>query len=67
MTVYYNGKEIGNIITNRSLTMKEVMWALGYDLDDPADLEKAYNDGFPPAYIDDNGEYQIDTEACGIA
>ena len=64
MTVFYNEKEIGNIVTNRSMTIKEALWSLGYDIEEPADCEKAYKDGFAPAYIDDNGEYQIDIEAC---
>ena len=62
MKLYYNGEEIGDITTNRSLTIKEALYSLGYDLDDPDDLEQAYEDKFPAAYLDDEGNYQIDEE-----
>lgn len=62
MKVLYNGIEIGNIITNRSITISEALYALGYDIDDEEDLKKAYEDGFPAAYQDDNGFFQIDIE-----
>ena len=39
MKLYYNGEEIGDITTNRSLTIKEALYSLGYDLDDPDDLD----------------------------
>lgn len=31
MKIYYNGEFIGEIVTNRSLTLDEMMYALGYD------------------------------------
>jgi len=64
MKVMFNEKVIGTVTTNRSLTIEEAIYALGYDVTDEEDCEKAYNDGFEAAYIDDMGEYQIDTEAC---
>lgn len=60
MKLYYNGKEVGEVLTNRSMTIVEALWSIGYDINDEDDLEKAYNDGFPAAYKDDNGEYAID-------
>lgn len=66
MTLYFNGNEIGTVITNHSMTIEEAIYALGYDVNSPEDCEKAYNDGFEPAYIDDNGEYCIDTENCAM-
>ena len=67
MKLYYNGEEIGDITTNRSLTIKEALYSLGYDLDDPDDLEQAYKDKFPAAYLDDEGNYQIDEENIMLA
>lgn len=64
MKVLFNETVIGVVNTNRSLTINEAIWAIGYDVNSPEDCEKAYNDGFEPAYIDDNGEYRIDTENC---
>ena len=62
MKLLYNGTEIGNIITNHSLTIEEALYVYGYDVDDQKDMEKAYNDGFIAAYLDDNGDYQIDMD-----
>lgn len=64
MKVMFNGREIGSIITNRSMTIEEVIYALGYDVRDAEDCEKAYNDGFDPAYLDECGNYLIDTDSC---
>lgn len=44
------------------MTTKEALWCLGYDLDDKDDLKKAYEDGFAPAFIDDEHEYCIDVD-----
>ena len=62
MKLYYKGEVIGEVIANHTMTTKEALWCLGYDLDDREDLEKAYKDGFAPAYIDDMGEYCIDVD-----
>lgn len=64
MKIFYNGNEIGRVIANRSLTIEEAIYAIGYDVNDPEDCEKAYRDGFEPAYLDDCGNYQIDTDNC---
>lgn len=66
MTLLYNGVEIGNVITNRSLTVEEALYALGYDVKDDDDLKKAYEDNFPAAYQDDNGFFQIDIEGISM-
>lgn len=62
MKLIYNSNVVAEITTNRNLTVSEALFAHGYDINDPDDCEKAYNDGFEPAYLDDNGNYQIDTE-----
>ena len=62
MNVLVNGNVVREVITNRSLTVEEALYAIGYDVNDPEDLEKAYNDDFPAAYLDDCGNYQIDTD-----
>lgn len=64
MKVLFNGNEIGSVITNRNITIEEAIYALGYDVNDADDCEKAYNHGFAPAYLDDCGNYHIDTENC---
>ena len=64
MKVMFNEKVIGEITTNRSLTIEEAIYALGYDVNDIDDCEKAYNEGFEPAYLDDCGNYCIDVENC---
>lgn len=60
VTVLYNGEFIGEVYTNHSLTAKGAVYALGYDVDDPNDCEQAYINGFAAAYVDDEGQYQID-------
>lgn len=62
MTLMYYGKPVGHIITNHGMTVEEACICLGYDPADPDDCERAYEDGFPPAYCDDMGYYAIDTE-----
>ena len=61
-----NGNEIGVVATNRSLTVTEAMYSLGYDITNPADLQKGYENCVEGFYIDDNGEYQFDIEAASI-
>ncbi len=62
MKLVYNGKVIAEITTNRSLTVKEALYASGYDISDPNDCERAYNEGFEASYIDDEGTHQIDVD-----
>ena len=62
MKLIYDGKIIAEITTNRSLTVPEALYAHGYDIYNPADLAKAYNDGFEAAYIDDSGNPDIDVD-----
>lgn len=63
IAVKVNGEKIGEILTNRGLSEKEVMWALGYDITDEDDLKKGYEDGVKGFYLDDNGNYCFDEEA----
>ncbi len=62
MKLMYDGKEVGQITTNRSLTVEEALWSLGYDVHDQVDMEQAYRDGFPAAYVNNDGEYAIDVD-----
>lgn len=66
MTLSYNGVEIGNIITNRGLTIEEALYSIGYDVKNEDDLKKAYEDNFLAAYQDDNGFFQIDIEGISM-
>lgn len=59
--VFWEDEFLGVVLTNRSLTKSGAIWALGYDVNDPDDCEQAYENGFAAAYVDDNGNYQIDT------
>lgn len=60
MKLKYNGQTVGEVITNRSLNINEVIYSLGYDL--ATDAEQAYKDGFPGAYLDDVGNYCFDLD-----
>lgn len=64
--VVINGETAGTIRTNRSLTVSEAMWALGYDINDSTDIKRGYNEGIPGFYLDDCGNYQFDEEAARI-
>lgn len=66
MKVIVNGKVIGSVLTNRSLTLEEAMWALGYDINNAEDCREGYEKGVDGFYIDDNGEYCFDVEAANI-
>ena len=66
MTIKVNGIEIGTVITNRSLTITEAMYSLGYDITDSADCEKGYTEGVEGFYITDNGNYAFDCEAAEL-
>ena len=64
MIVKVNGKEIGHVITNRSLTIQEAMYAIGYDIEDENDCQEGYNNDVEGFYLDDDGHYYFDTEAA---
>ena len=64
MKVKVNNIVIGDIITNRSLTIEEAMYSLGYDITDKNDLEKGYSAGVEGFYLDDDGVYCFDREAA---
>ena len=59
--IFWEDKYLGEVLTNGSLSKTGAIYALGYDVNDPNDCEQAYNNGFAAAYVDDNGDYQIDT------
>ena len=59
--IFWEDEYLGEVLTNGSLSKAGAIYALGYDVNDPADCEQAYNNGFAAAYVDDNGNYQIDT------
>lgn len=64
MKIKVNNIVIGEITTNRSLTIEEAMYSLGYDTTDQNDLEKGYEKGIEGFYLDDDGNYCFDREAA---
>ena len=64
MTIKVNGIEIGTITTNRSLTIEEAMYSLGYDISDQDDCRKGYENEIEGFYLDDCGNYYFDYEAA---
>lgn len=65
MKIKVYGIEIANIITNRSMTIEEAMYAAGYDINDPEDCRKCYEDGIEGfIYLPDIGIYCFDFEAA---
>ena len=64
MTIKVNGIEIGTITTNRSLTIEEAMYSLGYDISDQDDCRKGYENEIEGFYLDDCGNYCFDYEAA---
>lgn len=67
MRILYNGKEVGYVVTNHSITPEEALYCgLGIDINDSADCERAYEEKQPFAYLDDEGNYQIDVENMEI-
>jgi len=63
MTIKVNGTTIGTVTTNRSMTLEEAMWALGYDITDQDDCKNGYDNGVDGFYKDDDGNYCFDVEA----
>ena len=59
--IFWEDEYLGEVLTNGSLSKTGAIYALGYDVNDPIDREQAYNNGVAAAYVDDNGDYQIDT------
>lgn len=66
MNIKVNGIKIGTITTNRSLTIEEAMYALGYDITDEADCKSGYDNGIEGFYLDDDGNYCFDREATSL-
>ena len=66
MKITYNGETISEILTNHSMTLQEALYLDGYDINDPDDLARAYDNGEPWAYIDDNGEPACDWDSLDI-
>lgn len=62
--VNVNGITIGEVRTNRSLTIEEAMYVLGYDINDQDDCRKAYENEVEGFYLDDCGNYCFDYEAA---
>lgn len=60
--IYLGTEGLGEIVSNRSLTVAEAIYSLGYDVNSAEDCKKAYRDEFAAAYIADDATYQIDTE-----
>jgi hypothetical protein len=64
MNIKVNGIEIGTITTNRSLTIEEAMYSLGYDITNQEDCRKGYENEVEGFYLDDCGNYCFDYEAA---
>lgn len=58
--VYSDSEKIGEVRTNRNLTIEEALWSLGYDMNSQEDCHKAYEEGW--GFLDDCGNYFIDVE-----
>lgn len=62
MKVMFDGKEIGTVASNHSMTIEKALYCMGIDINSQEDCEKAYIDGADYAYLDDFGNYAIDVE-----
>lgn len=62
--VNVNGITIGEVRTNRSLTIEEAMYALGYDTTDEEDCKKGYENDVEGFCLDECGNYFFDREAA---
>ena len=66
MIVKVNGIEVGYVITNKSLTIEEAMYCIGYDIYDQSDCKKGYDEGVEGFCFDDCGVYYFDVEAADM-
>lgn len=66
MKVYVGDIFLGTVVTNRSLTVAEAMYALGYDIMDPDDLQFGYQLCIPGFYMDDHGHFCFDEEVVSF-
>jgi len=66
MKVLFNGKEIGEVVTNQSMTIEEALEFIGYNVYDQDYLQRAYNNDEPWAYINDDGKYDYDFESLEL-
>lgn len=66
MKLLFSGKQIAEITTNHSVTVKEALYCHGYDIDDQDDCDRAYENDEPFAYRDDDGVCCIDLDALDI-
>lgn len=64
MIIKVNGIEIGTVCTNRSLTIEEAMYSIGYDINDEEDCKKGYENNVEGFFIDDCGNYAFDRDAA---
>ena len=58
-----NGTVIGKVTSNRSLTLEEAMWSIGYDIDSQEDCKNGYEKGVEGFCFDD-GIYYFDVESA---
>lgn len=66
--VLYEGKMIGAVLSNYSMTAEEVIeYALGLtNLNDQDELKELYDKGVECVYINDDNEYAVDFENMEI-
>lgn len=65
MTIKVNGIEIGNVITNRSMTISEAMYCIGYDITDQDDCRIGYENVIE-GFCYEDGYYFFDENAAEL-
>ena len=66
MKLIYNGLIICEILSLQSMTVEEVLYAFGYDVNSQKDLEKAYKNDEPWVYLDDDGSYSWESDKLTV-
>ena len=65
ITFLVGNKKFGRLVTNRNWTLEEALEMIGYGVDEEG-ARRAYEDGVPAAYIDDDGIPAIDLNVIRI-
>lgn len=66
VVIHRDASKDHGVITNRSISVQEFMYALGYDINDPEDLKYGVENLVAGFYRDDNGDCQFDSDNCEI-
>lgn len=62
VTVKVDGETVGTVLTNHGMTLEELMWSIGYDINSQEDCKRGYDNNVPGFYLDDMGYYAFDVE-----